>query len=238
MSHTAEQQNSNIHFALPPLNITDGMVESLKWLALTAMTLDHTNKIIFNSEMPFMTEIGRIAMPLFGFILAYNLARPEILAREVHFRTMQRMLFFGLLAMPVYVLTLAHASWIHLNIMFTLILATGIIYLNDKGGFYRELLAITLFIIGGFFVEYLWFGLAYCLAAWYYCKQPNLKWLLLWLSATVSLYVMNESHWALLAIPIIFLGAKLNFKLPRLRLAFYLYYPLHLAVLWGIVRYS
>ena len=95
---------------------------------------------------------------------------------------------------------------------------------------------ITLFILGGFFFEYRWFGLAYCLAAWYCCKQPNLKWLMIWLSATIGLYVMNDIHRALLAIPIIFLGTKLDFKLPRLRLAFYIYYPSHLAVLLGIAR--
>ena len=60
-----------------------------------------------------MTEFGRIAMPLFGFILAYNLAIPEMLRRGVNFRSMRKMLFFGLLATPVYVLVLDHFiySW-------------------------------------------------------------------------------------------------------------------------------
>lgn len=68
----------------PSLVISNGAVESLKWLALVAMTSDHVNKIIFKSQLPLMSEFGRIAMPLFGMVLAYNLARPEALQKGIH----------------------------------------------------------------------------------------------------------------------------------------------------------
>jgi hypothetical protein len=36
------------------------------------------NKYLFNETLLFLFEAGRVAMPLFVFVLAYNLARPGI----------------------------------------------------------------------------------------------------------------------------------------------------------------
>ncbi len=127
------------HSKLPKFIISDGRVECLKWLALIAMTLDHVNKIIFKSQMPLMSEIGRIAMPLFSMVLAYNLARPSALQKNIHIRSIAKMLIFGVLALPFYMLAFESTKIISLNIMFTLMLLTSMIYLIEKGGLYREL---------------------------------------------------------------------------------------------------
>lgn len=234
MSISVGQLGRSLRSKLPHLVISDGAIEFLKWLALVAMTLDHINKIIYKSQLPFMSEFGRIALPLFGMVIAYNLARPAALQKNIHLQAMVRMAIFGIVATPFYFWGFEKSSIIPLNILFTLMVVTGIIYLNEKGGFYRELLAISLFILGGIFVEYFWFGLGYCLAAWYCCKYRNVKWLLVWIASALSLYFVNDNYWALAAIPIIFIATRIDFKLPRLRLVFYFYYPLHLIVLWGI----
>ena len=59
--------------------MADGTIEGLKWLALVLMTGDHVNKYLFNATLPVLFEAGRIALPLFVFVLAYNLARPGTL---------------------------------------------------------------------------------------------------------------------------------------------------------------
>lgn len=221
----------------PPLVIENGMLEYLKWLALIAMLLDHTNKILLNSQLPFLSEFGRIAMPLFGFVLAYNLARPDVLTKGIYQRMLTRMSIFGIIAQPLYKTALELPHWIPLNIMFTLMLATGIIYLIDRGGLHHELAAITVFILGGLFVEYLWFGAGYCLAAWYYKKTPNLITMLIWILTAMSLSLVNQNQWALIAIPVIFAASKFEFTAPRHKLFFYIFYPLHIAVLLLIKIY-
>jgi hypothetical protein len=40
--------------------------------------------------------------------------------------------------------------------------------------------------------------------------------------------------WALAAVPIILLLSRIDLRMPRLRWAFYGYYPIHLAALWLI----
>jgi len=67
-------------WSLPRLVIADGTLEALKWLALVLMVLDHTNKVLFEGKIPFVFEAARIAMPLFGFVLGYNLARSGTLS--------------------------------------------------------------------------------------------------------------------------------------------------------------
>ena len=66
--------------ALAPIVIADGTLEALKWLGIGLMTLDHMNKFLNGGQSAFIFDLGRIALPLFGFVLAYNLARPGSLA--------------------------------------------------------------------------------------------------------------------------------------------------------------
>jgi len=61
-----------------PDKISNGALEGLKYLALLFMIGDHVNKYLFNATLPGLFELGRLAMPLFGIVMAYNLARPGI----------------------------------------------------------------------------------------------------------------------------------------------------------------
>jgi hypothetical protein len=60
--------------------------------------------------------------------------------------------------------------------------------------------------------------------------------LALWVGALACLYVVNRNLWALAAMPLIFAARHVKIKLPRGRLGFYIYYPAHLAALWGLAR--
>lgn len=208
--------------------LSDGSIEALKWLALLAMTIDHINQFIFGLRVPLMYDIGRIAMPLFGFVLAYNLARPAALQNGIHGRTMKRLLIFGLLAAPFFI---ALKSWLPLNIMFTLLLATYLIYLIEKGGQWNYILCCIVLITAGAFVDYAWFAPIYCLAAWWFCKSPDLSSGLVWLGMTVLLWLCNLNYWACAALPVVFLASYIKIEIPRLRYVFYAYYPAHLAIL-------
>lgn len=211
--------------------LSDGSAEALKWLALVLMTLDHINRLLFDMKLPYLTEAGRLAMPIFGFVLAYNFARPHALEKGMHKRAMKRLLIFGLLATPFY--GLLH-KWLPLNILFTLMLVTGIIYMVEKNGKDSRLYAVILFTAGGLFVEYAWFGLMYCLAAWRFCKSANLINGASWIGTTAILWICNLNYWACAALAVIFLAARFETKTPRLRYMFYAYYPAHLALLLAI----
>jgi hypothetical protein len=123
---------------LPRLVIPDGSLEALKWLALVLMTEDHVDKYLFNGTIAVLFDAGRAALPLFVFVLAYNLARPDALERGVYLRTMKRLALFGVLATPAFIaLGGLLAGWWPLNIMFALLAITAMLYLVCKLAAYR-----------------------------------------------------------------------------------------------------
>lgn len=227
-------QNAAASAAARPqgFRVADGTIEALKWLALALMTLDHINKYFFGEKLPGAFELGRIAMPLFGFVLAYNLARPGALASGAYVRTMKRLALFGVAATPFFIgLGGLAFGWWPLNIMFMLLVAAATLYLAEKGGTARIWAAALVFLVGGAFVEFWWFALAFCVCAWWYCKTASKAALVAWLLAAVSLYVVNRNLWALAAMPLILAAPLVDVRMPRFRHVFYAYYPAHLAVL-------
>lgn len=213
---------------LPRLTVADGTLEALKWAALALMALDHANKFLFHQQLPGVFEVGRIVMPLFGFVLGYNLARPGTTA-EAYRRTMRRLALFGLLASPMFV---ALVGWWPLNILFTLLVSVAVMRLIDRGGAWRVTLAVVLFVVGGAFVEFWWPAVLACVAAWGYCRRPSAARLALWVLAVAALGLVNRNLWALVAFPIIFTAGAVRLRVPRWKYAFYAFYPAHLAALW------
>ncbi|WP_419626447.1 TraX family protein, partial [Thiolapillus sp.] len=88
---------------MPAIKLDNGTVEALKWIGLLAMSCDHVNKYLFNATLPLLFELGRVALPIFVFVIGYNLARPEAMERGVYTRTMKRLLIFAVIAAVPYV---------------------------------------------------------------------------------------------------------------------------------------
>lgn len=219
--------------AVKPFVIADGTLEALKWLGLVLMALDHANRFLFGDRLPFVFEAARLVMPLFGFVLAYHLSRPDALRRGVHVRVMRRLLLFGLLATAPF---LALVGWWPLNILFTLLVSVAILYLAERGRPVHQLAAGVLLTVGGMVVEFWWPALLCVMSAWAWCRQPTPGRLLLWAAATASLGLVNGNLWSLLAVPLVLAASRIDLRLPRWRLVFYGFYPAHLAALWLVQR--
>ena len=195
------------------------------------MTGDHINKFLFNGTLPVLFEAGRVALPLFLFVLAYNLARPGTLERGVYSRVIKRLALFGVIAsLPFITLSSTNAIW-PLNILFTLLVVTTTVYCIEVGEPFYLIAAAAVFLVGGALVEYWWPAIAFGVAVWCEIKQPS------WITAATvvlactSLWFINHNLWATAALGIIALAPHANLKVPRLRWVFYAYYPAHLAVL-------
>jgi hypothetical protein len=208
--------------------ISNGSLEALKWVGLLLMTGDHINKYLLHEASPALYALGRIVMPLFGFVLMVNLTRAGALETGLHLRVMKRLAIFALLATPAFVHLV---DWWPLNILATLWLATLIVRLLERGGRTRRCAALIAFLLGGSMVEFWWPALLCCLAAWALLRRPSGLRLLLWGLATASLAVINGNFAALAALPLIWGASQIDIPMPRSRWVFYAFYPAHLSLL-------
>jgi TraX protein len=216
----------------PPVELSDGAVEAMKWLGLILMTADHAQKYGMMPAVPGVYEAGRVAFPLFGIVLAYNLARVQGHDPAVYVRVLTRLLIYGAMAsIPFIALGGLAFGWWPLNCMFTLAVAVCIMYLIEVRRPFWKTSAASVFLLGGALVEFWWPGVALCVGAWRYLKQPTGGALLLWFAGTAGLTVINGNGWACAAFAVVALASFVTIAIPRASRFFYVYYPAHLAAL-------
>ena len=220
---------------LPRLQLANGSLEALKWSALLLMFGDHVNKYLLHDTVSALFDAGRVVMPIFAVVLGYNLARPGTLASGIYPRVVTRLAVVATVSsIPFIALGGLGWGWWPLNVMTALGLVTASLWLFDLGGPARVASGVSLLVLGGFFVEFWWAILAIAVAAWLYARRP--RWSALGLAAIgfAGLHLVNRNEWALLALPLIALAYCVDLRVPRVRRAFYAFYPLHLAVIWAV----
>lgn len=201
---------------------SDSALEGLKWVALVAMTIDHVNTVIFDREHAWMFAVGRLAYPLFAFVLGVNLARPA----TDKGRAVRRLLQWAVIAQPVH--AWAFGSMWPLNVLFAFAIAAAGLQLWQAR---RESLAVAVCLLAPCVVDYQWMGVACVLAAYAWAKSPNWNSVLACVGALASLSVVNGSFWQWAALPVLLAASGWTLYVPRLRWAFYGYYVAHFAVL-------
>ncbi|MGC6373692.1 TraX family protein [Pseudomonas sp. S2.OTC.A_B10] len=217
----------------PRLEISSGTIEAVKWLALVLMIGDHINKYLLNDTVAWLYDAGRLTMPLFMFVLAYNLARPGSLERGAYRRTMIRLAVFGALASPAFLALggLVYGWW-PLNILFTLFVLTATLRLLETASIKGFLAAGLVFVLGCSLVEFWWPAVAFGVAVWTYTKQPSLPALILGVVSCAALGYINGNQWALAAFLILAGTPFVTVRCPRIRWFFYAFYPAHLTLIW------
>lgn len=209
-------------------SISNDALETLKWIGLLLMTADHVNKYLLNEASPALYALGRMVMPLFGFVLMVHLTRPGAFEAGVHLRVMKRMAIFALLATPAFVHLV---GWWPLNIMATLFLVTVLVWLLERGSWACRCTAAIAFLFGGAVVEFWWPALLCCLGAWAFLRRRNALRLMLGVLAVASLSIVNGNFAAMVAIPLIWSVCWLPMHMPRSRWVFYTFYPAHLSLI-------
>lgn len=223
--------------------MTSGGRELLKWLAVVLMTGDHVLTVFGLGYVPVVSELGRVAFPVFALVMAYNLAQPGADAGK----SARRLALWGLVATPAAVLAFGQA--LPLNVLLTFAAAAGCIWALERR---QWALGALLCIVAPVALDYTWPGVWLVLAAWAWFKNHGrrMHWLLgsgdwrqqrlylvlpIWVWACMGMLCLyNGNGWALLALPAMVLG-ELPARIPRSGRAFYAYYVGHLAFLVVLV---
>ncbi|MEW8439295.1 MAG: TraX family protein [Candidatus Thiodiazotropha taylori] len=232
---TANSVNASFFVNLPAISISKGSLEFLKWFAFLAMVADHVDVFLFNRQVPYLYELGRLAMPIFVVVLAYNLAQSAIYQKPAYWRVARRLLIYGLISIPIIHLLRQNADLeetFPVNILFTLLVVTLFCQLWEGGTTRDYTVAILFLLAGGIFVEYFWPGLLFGVSVWAYFRYRN--WYLfvgVGIPALGLICLLNGNLWAIASIPIILVLSTIRINFPRIRHIFYVLYPLHLGLL-------
>lgn len=215
---------------------------ALKIIALIAMTLDHIGLILLNDFTPFRI-IGRTAFPIFAYMIAEGCRYTKHRARY----------FFSIFSVGVLCQTVLYFvnGSLHQNVMITFSLSVLLVYAlsfaeNKKtpAGYLPlagMLILVTLLCFGvplllpgsdyGF--DYRFWGIL--LPMFISLSEERRTRLMLCAVGLLALclYIGGIQWWAMLSlIPLaLYDGSPGKYRLKAL---FYLYYPLHLAAIYGI----
>lgn len=200
----------------------------LKVAAFVLMVADHADWLLGTGQGAH-ASIGRLVFPIFGTVLAYNMARTD---RGKLLETVApRLALIGLIAQIPY--TYLQGGVVPLNIMFTLAAAVSVFAAFDRG---NALAGIAMASVAGLFVDYAWYGIAgVVVTAAAFRTQTEWREVLAIFGFSLALTAINGHTFALLAVPLIYLVAKLGQgDAPRLKRLFWIGYPVHLVVLAAI----
>lgn len=227
---------------------------ALKILAAVLMTIDHIGVIFFPDTM-LPRIIGRPALPIFAFCIAEG-------CRYTRSRTRYLLSVFSLGAVCQLVYFQACGST-YLNILITFSLGILVIYaLQDVKDAFAQLetgpkvrsaaelvlaVALVWYLNRKFHIDYgfwgcmlpVWASLLHARGAYWSgifgrLDNPKVHALILTLGLLLTWKTMNHIQWyALFALPLLlcYNGKRGN---PRFKYWFYLFYPLHLALLQGL----
>ena len=214
--------------------------ELLKIIAIVTMVTDHVGRILY-PDLLFLQIIGRLSFPLFAYLVVLGVE-----STKKPRKYMITLLSFAIISQVPYYLAFGIQPFDRLNILFSLFLSAVTIYFYIKRSplaFVPLLLSLVLPIEGSYYVVLTAVGMKLLKDA------PKLGILaLVALNLQFLFYPDIESQIQILAlfvVPLIFLHTKNWLKkeilIPENSLAystrkyfFYMFYPLHLALLFLI----
>lgn len=214
----------------------------LKLIALVTMIIDHYGAI-FHSDIMIFRMIGRIAFPIYCFLLVEGFYHTKDFKKYA-----TRLFIFGLISEVFFDYALyGKLSLGHQNVFFTLFIGLmAMHFLENKEGKYkinRNMVIFLAVILATFLsVDYSLIGIIYILAFYFnrkYITRHKLIRTGLIMLVTNLVFTSLIQMLSLLALPIIyFYNEELGPKNKGLQLSFYIAYPLHLLIFYLIKIYS
>ena len=216
--------------------MTLGQSNYIKLLAMVSMFIDHMGLILF-PEIELFRIIGRLAFPLLAFQIGIGYAHTRSFKNYL-----LRLFFFGAAMQSFYIIAGTLLDFDrqpnYLNVFFTLALGLAAIYsLRSKKYFLLCLILLSQPILSVFKI-YVDYGLYGILLILMFDMFRGFPFYLFFAMAAVNIAFVLAGDmdpiqlYSLLAIFPIARPISLKLKIPSI--AFYLFYPIHLAILYGI----
>lgn len=200
---------------------------TLKWIALLSMLIDHIGAVLF-PEIPILRIIGRMAFPIYAYLITEGFFYTHNIKKY--------MLRLGILALiseiPFDLAFYETPCYMgYQNVFFTLLIGLLVLYFYNRTT--NKVLKILVFILGligseVLCTDYSSMGVALIFFFFWGRESMHMKMIM----ASWIILTGGGSIYALLGlIPI---GLHNHKEGPKMKVWFYLFYPLHLLVLYMI----
>jgi hypothetical protein len=220
---------------------TDGQLETLKWIAVASMFVDHFGRHLLGwPQESIVFGAGRLAFPLFVLVLGLNLARPGDRAARAG-RTAVRLAIACLVSQPAAVWARGEPALV--NVFGTLAIGSALCWvLATKGHLAWRALLAGLLCAAANHAEFDVMGA--CLVPAVYLwraegrREAGVFTLVLLLAITHLNGIFGGVHGyvgTLLVLPLALAVSRLPLRVPRMRWFFYAIYPLHLALIGALL---
>lgn len=213
----------------------------LKLIACITMVIDHIRYAIPFPENIVTSYFGRIAFPLFAFLITEGYSHTKDLKKYY-----KRLFIFGLVSqIPFMLFRTLVGEWKMLNIMFTLILGLSAITIYDK--IEKKYLSIPLsfmiICLGELLnVDYGWFGVATVFVIYIFKNKKINLFVSYFILLIVYFYSVNmlilhkvcALYFLFYLIPVVFMVFYNGKKGKSMKYFFYWFYPIHMLIIYGI----
>jgi hypothetical protein len=224
--------------------LSNGQLELLKWVALVGMFADHFAEYLLGWGYESLAfAAGRLAYPLFAFVLACNLARPGDRATRAK-RTLVRLLIAFAISTPAAIWARGNPQV--LNIFATLSLGTAVCWLSASNGqlAWRIPLCVAL-LAGAEFAEFGLLGVALVPTAYLWQAHDRRQAGAVTVALLLALAHFNGTFGGvygyagtLAVIPLVWMVRRVHVAIPRARWFFYAAYPVHLAIIGALNEFE
>lgn len=223
-----------------PLGFADGQLEALKWIALASMFLDHFGRhLIGYGQDTWVFALGRIAFPLFSVVLALNLSREGDRAARAARTAVRLGIWCAVAVLPS---IWARGEPMMVNVLGTLGLGAALCWVIASPGPMAPRLAVAFAVaVASRWVEFGLAGVFMIPAIYLWCteRKPEAAALAAVLYLMTAWFNASFGDWPALlgtlsGVLIAWGVRQLPLEVPRLKLAFYLVYPVHLALIGAL----
>ncbi len=209
--------------------------EALKLIACVTMLLDHIGAIFFPAQL-WLRCIGRMAFPIYCFLLAEG----AHYTKNPHKYGLRLLVGLLLAELPYDLAFRGGFTWATQSVMFTLLLGFLMLRCMRRIPGFWKILALFPFALAARYLRTDYSDLGICMIALFALTREieertlvqtlGLLALGIWRFQSSPLQILM----VLAMVPISLYSGKKSTASPALQWAFYLFYPLHLLILWAI----
>lgn len=204
---------------------------TLKCIAMVCMLIDHTGAVLF-PQYRILRMVGRLAFPIYCFLLVEGAMH----TRNIRRYELRLLLFACISEIPFDLALFGRIRWDHQNVFFTLFL--GVVTIDFAKQYKNKIMILLITVVAimtakFLHTDYSGSGIVFIVCYYLLYERKILRHLIFAVENLLLYGIGIQSYASLAAFPMMLYNGQ---KGPSLKYFFYVFYPLHLLILYLIIN--